>query len=378
MSGWSSRLAAGLAAIGLRAEDHVAVDLPNRPEVVALRFALARERRLPRRPRPDRPGWDRRPKAAQERGTSRSCATSWSSAPRDRRRAGCPSPGSRATLPADGPGRSSGRVGHPLHLRHDGHAEGSSAHPRRTPPHGLLQRARARLRRRLAAALRAAAASRVRLRRGVSGRTLRRWRRPRPQHVRRHAGPERRGPSQYRRADLHPLDDLGPHRGGAVGTLRPHDTAHRLLLRRTAPLPMWAEMRDVLGAAELFTAYGQTETTASTVCTRPGDPTERLISTNGAPKPAGIAGDAALRGLIAEYTALDPATGATLPPGEVGELVVRGVALTRGYYNKPAETAAAFTADGRLRTGDLGMIDEQGTSSSPDESRRRTAVAGRS
>ncbi|MDN5913808.1 MAG: AMP-binding protein, partial [Pseudonocardia sp.] len=42
MSSRSSRLAAGLAAIGVRAGDHVAVDLPNRPETVALRFALAR------------------------------------------------------------------------------------------------------------------------------------------------------------------------------------------------------------------------------------------------------------------------------------------------------------------------------------------------
>ena len=48
---------------------------------------------------------------------------------------------------------------------------------------------------------------------------------------------------------------------------------------------MWAQMLKVLGVDELFTAYGQTETTASTLCTAPGDPIERLMTTNGGPKP---------------------------------------------------------------------------------------------
>jgi fatty-acyl-CoA synthase len=122
----------------------------------------------------------------------------------------------------------------------------------------------------------------------------------------------------------------------------------------------WTEMVEVLGVDEVFTAYGQTETTASTVCTRPGDPLDRLVHTLGAPKPAGVAGDPELGGLLAEYAVLDPVTCARLPAGETGELVVRGAAVTPGYYAKPAETAAAFTADGWLRTGDLGLIDDQG------------------
>ena len=42
------------------------------------------------------------------------------------------------------------------------------------------------------------------------------------------------------------------------------------------------------------------------------------------------------------------------------ELVVRGPAVTPGYYNKPAETTALFTADGWMHTGDLGRLDEDG------------------
>ena len=50
---------------------------------------------------------------------------------------------------------------------------------------------------------------------------------------------------------------------------------------------IWQEIYDVLAVDEIFTAYGQTETTASTACTRPGDPIERLKTTNGAIKLAG-------------------------------------------------------------------------------------------
>jgi fatty-acyl-CoA synthase len=126
------------------------------------------------------------------------------------------------------------------------------------------------------------------------------------------------------------------------------------------PPHLWAEMSEVLEVEEIFTAYGQTETTASATCTRPGDPLERLIGTNGCLKQAGVAGDPELGGVLAVYKTVHPETGETLPVGEVGELVCRGPIITRGYHDKPEETAALFTADGWMRTGDLGRIDEQG------------------
>jgi len=46
--------------------------------------------------------------------------------------------------------------------------------------------------------------------------------------------------------------------------------------------------------------------------------------------------------------------------GEENEIQVRGPTLLRGYFNKPEETAASFTADGWFKTGDAGKMDEQG------------------
>ncbi|MBV9336616.1 MAG: AMP-binding protein [Solirubrobacterales bacterium] len=46
--------------------------------------------------------------------------------------------------------------------------------------------------------------------------------------------------------------------------------------------------------------------------------------------------------------------------GRAGEILVRTRTASRGYRNRPQETAAMFPADGWIRTGDLGMLDEQG------------------
>lgn len=62
-----------------------------------------------------------------------------------------------------------------------------------------------------------------------------------------------------------------------------------------------------------------------------------------------------------QIRAVDPAGGLVpLPPDEVGEIQVKGWGLMRGYYGQPEATAAAFTADGWLRTGDLGALRSDG------------------
>ncbi len=127
-----------------------------------------------------------------------------------------------------------------------------------------------------------------------------------------------------------------------------------------APERLWQAIATTFGAVEVTTGYGMTECTASTTVTRPGDPTSRLLTTNGRQRDAGAAGDPASGGRVVTYQVRDSQTGVILPVDATGELVAKGAGVTCGYYNKPVETLAAFTADGWLRTGDVGRIDSDG------------------
>jgi long-chain acyl-CoA synthetase len=65
-----------------------------------------------------------------------------------------------------------------------------------------------------------------------------------------------------------------------------------------------------------------------------------------------------LPGIELDVVALDDPT-RVLPPGEVGEIRIKGPNVTRGYWNKPQETAESFVGD-RFLTGDIGYIDADG------------------
>jgi long-chain acyl-CoA synthetase len=65
-----------------------------------------------------------------------------------------------------------------------------------------------------------------------------------------------------------------------------------------------------------------------------------------------------LPGITMEIVALDDPR-RRLQPGERGEIRIKGPNVTNGYWNAPAETAAAFV-DGYLLTGDIGYMDEDG------------------
>ncbi len=54
-----------------------------------------------------------------------------------------------------------------------------------------------------------------------------------------------------------------------------------------------------------------------------------------------------------EIRLVEPNSERDVEPGEIGELIVRGPSVTRGYYNSPERNAEAFTSDGYYRSGDL-------------------------
>ncbi|MBM5812138.1 MAG: long-chain fatty acid--CoA ligase [Gammaproteobacteria bacterium] len=95
----------------------------------------------------------------------------------------------------------------------------------------------------------------------------------------------------------------------------------------------------------LVPVYGSTETCPVAAYLRAGDAVAR----------AGAAGWPALHG---ELCIADDA-GVELPPGQDGEILVRGPSVASGYWNAPEETARTFR-DGWYHSGDIGHLDDDG------------------
>ncbi|MEX1256249.1 MAG: class I adenylate-forming enzyme family protein [Gemmatimonadota bacterium] len=98
----------------------------------------------------------------------------------------------------------------------------------------------------------------------------------------------------------------------------------------------------------MLAAYSMTETSSTLAVTSVDDPPGIRWLTLGRP----VAGT--------EVRVLD-AGGTELPPESLGELAVRGPGVMRGYYRQPQETSKSFNGAGFFRTGDLGMVDEEGS-----------------
>ena len=97
---------------------------------------------------------------------------------------------------------------------------------------------------------------------------------------------------------------------------------------------------DAVGV-EVHEGYGLTETSPTVTANRPG---ARRIGSVGRP----------IRGVRVEVD-----TRVTGDP-RVGEIVVHGPGVMRGYHGLPEETARVIAEDGGLRTGDLGYVDDDG------------------
>ena len=119
-----------------------------------------------------------------------------------------------------------------------------------------------------------------------------------------------------------------------------------LCVSGAAPLPREVfERFEALTGGRLVEGYGLTESSPLTHCTPLFG--ERRAASIGLPLPD------------TDARVVDLASGEPLPPGEEGELEVRGPQVMLGYWERPAESAEAFH-DGWLRTGDVARMDPDG------------------
>lgn len=109
-------------------------------------------------------------------------------------------------------------------------------------------------------------------------------------------------------------------------------------------MPLLVEM----GVDQMITGYGLTECYGNSANTDAHDPLPIRLRNSGRPHPN------------TELEIVDPATRRPLPQGAVGEIRLRGY-VTPGYYNNPERTAEAIDADGWFYTGDLALLEEDGS-----------------
>jgi len=124
--------------------------------------------------------------------------------------------------------------------------------------------------------------------------------------------------------------------------------------------PSVAEKWHAATSVPITQAYGLTETAGLVTCNPPG---LAFNGTVGLPLPS------------TEVSIRDDC-GQKLPIGCDGEICVRGPQVMRGYWQRPAATAEAFTPDGWLRTGDIGNLDPQGFLRITDRKKDMILVSG--
>jgi acyl-CoA synthetase (AMP-forming)/AMP-acid ligase II len=129
------------------------------------------------------------------------------------------------------------------------------------------------------------------------------------------------------------------------------------------PVSVVEAMRDVLKFETVVTGYGLTETTGTVSMCRHDDPPDVIARTVGRPLPG------------VDVRVVDD-DGNEVRPGEPGEFLVRGFNVMKGYFHNPEATKEAVDADGWLRTGDVGIVDDGGNLRITDRKKDMFIVGG--
>ena len=114
------------------------------------------------------------------------------------------------------------------------------------------------------------------------------------------------------------------------------------------PVKVMQAVVERMNMREITITYGQTEASPATTMTTTDDSLELRVNTVGRAMP------------YVETKIVDPDTGRTLGPGEVGEFCSRGYNTMQGYYKMEEATRQVIDKDGWLHSGDLATVDENG------------------
>jgi fatty-acyl-CoA synthase len=116
----------------------------------------------------------------------------------------------------------------------------------------------------------------------------------------------------------------------------------------TCPIEVMRKVCERMHCEEITIAYGQTESSPVITMSRVNDTLETRVTTIGGALPN------------TEVKIVHPETRETLPLGETGELCTRGYLVMKGYDDEPEATAQTIDAEGWLRTGDLAGMQHDG------------------
>jgi long-chain acyl-CoA synthetase len=116
-----------------------------------------------------------------------------------------------------------------------------------------------------------------------------------------------------------------------------------------------------LTGTNIIEGYGLSETAPVATCNRCDVP--GFTGTIGLPVPS------------TDIAIIDD-DGRALPVGSIGEIAIRGPQVMAGYWNRPDETAKVMTADGFFRSGDVGVMDDNGYVKIVDRKKDMILVSG--
>jgi acyl-CoA synthetase (AMP-forming)/AMP-acid ligase II len=145
----------------------------------------------------------------------------------------------------------------------------------------------------------------------------------------------------------------------------PPPSSVRVAVTGSANIPpaLVVRMTETLQLDAVHAGYGLTEATGVVAITRADDPLEVVTRTSGRPIPG------------VEVRVVDP-DGHPLPPGNDGEIQVRGPGVMRGYLDDPRATAEVIDPQGWLATGDVGGLDADGNLAIRDRIKDMVIVGG--